>query len=196
MASNAQSRSRRDHDLWDAKVNDLWNGQQPILSPAESLAAAQKLYRHAMGRTARKWRWELTSGRRYTWPRAGTFYVNPDRTGAWQNQGLRDIVHLMAHYCHGRLHPEDKPHSIRQLRLEAKLTKFALSRRWHEGTLKAAAKPLPKKPSRTEKVKRLQQLELRLKRRRAEFERAQRLLAKAAKDYREHRTANFRWLDR
>jgi hypothetical protein len=32
----------------------------------------------------------------------------------------------MSHYCHWRLHPNDKPHSIRQARLEAKLAKFAV----------------------------------------------------------------------
>jgi hypothetical protein len=191
--TKAQEKTRRDHKLWDDAINAKWNGQRPVLSPEESLLAAQKLYRHAMGKV---WagRWELTSGNRFTWPKGAVFYVNPNRTRG--ERGLRDIIHLISHWCHRRLHPADKPHSIRQMRLEARLTKFALDRKWHEGALKEKAKPLPAKPSQQEKAKRLVQLEQRLKRRREEFERAQRLLAKAAKDYRDHRAAHFRWLDR
>jgi hypothetical protein len=37
------------------------------------------------------------------------------------------------------LHPNDKPHSIRQLRLEAKLTKFAIAR-WGPGAPETKAK--------------------------------------------------------
>jgi hypothetical protein len=107
-------------------VNEKFNGQQPILSPEASLAAAKKLYRHAMG-TSWKGSWKLTSGRRATWVRYGVFYVNPDERRA-SGRGLREIIHSISHYCHRRLHPGDKPHSIRQARLEAKLAKFAVDR--------------------------------------------------------------------
>lgn len=153
------------------------------------MLAARKLYRHAMGRN---WegngrRWEVTSGNRFTWPKGSVFYVNPDRRRG--ERGLRDIIHLMAHYCHRRLHPEDKPHSIRELRLEAKLTKFALDRRWHEGTLKDKAKPIPKKLPRTDRVKKYRLAQARVVKYRAEIARAQRLLAKAAQDAREARAS-------
>lgn len=182
MTQKHLTKTRRNHELWDKRINEQWNGARPILSPEESLLAAQKLYRHAMGKPWRG-KWAIVTGNRHTWVRSGTFNVNPDRR--WGERGLRGIIHMIAHYCHRRLHPEDKPHSIRQMRLEAKLTKFAIDRRWHEGTLKEKAKPLPKKLPRAERVKKLQLAQLRLRRRRAEFERAQRLLAKAAKDCRE-----------
>lgn len=182
MTAKHLTKTRRDHSLWEKSINDKWDGQRPILSPEESLLAAQKLYRHAMGKP---WhgKWEIVGGNRHTWVRRGTFYVNPNRP--WGERGLRGIIHMVAHWCHRRLHPEDKPHSIRQMRLEAKLTKYAIAGRWHEGALKEKAKPLPKKPSRAERVKKLQLAQVRMRRYRTEYERAQRLLAKAAKDCRE-----------
>lgn len=177
--ANSQSRTRRDHEIWDRMINDQWNGANPVLSPEESLAAAKKLYRHAMGKA---WHgtWELTSGRSYTWARMGVFKVNPNR----RHGGLRQIIHLISHYCHGRLHPRDKPHSIRQARLEAKLTKFAIARRWHEGTLKREPKAEPVKL----KPDAIQQRYARIVKRRLKYEadlkRATRLRMKAAQEQR------------
>jgi hypothetical protein len=179
---NAQSRTRRDHALWDAKVNDLWGGQQPVLSPEASLLAARKLYRHAMGKAWPR-KWELTSGRRYTWPRSGVFYVNPDRRG-FGNRGLRDIIHLMSHWCHRRLHPGDKPHSIRQLRLEAKLTKFAIARRWHEGAIEKEPKVAAEPEKRVIIAQRYQRMVNRREKWAREAERAARLLEKAKREVR------------
>jgi hypothetical protein len=178
--ANSQSRTRRDHSLWDRKINEQWNGAKPVLSPEESLAAAKKLYRHAMGK-AWPGEWELTSGRRYTWPRRGVFAVNPNRYGG----GLRQIIHLISHYCHRRLHPGDKPHSIRQVRLEAKLTKFAIKSRWHEGSLKRPEKPaVEAKP----KADTIQLRYSRIVKRRLKYElelkRAIRLRLKAGKEQR------------
>lgn len=186
MAAKHLTKTRRDHALWDARINDKWNGQQPVLSPEESLLAAKKLYRHAMGK-AWHGKWALTSGRRYTWPRRGVFCVNPDRRG-FGNRGLRDIIHLISHWCHRRLHPGDKPHSIRQLRLEARLTKFALDRRWHEGSLKKEPKPEPAikvEPAKPDKVQqRYRRMASRRDKWRAEFDRAKRLFAKAESEVR------------
>lgn len=190
MASNAQSRSRRDHSLWDKAINEQWGGLRPILSPEESLAAAKKLYRHAMG-IAWSGKWELTSGRRRTWPRwredgnrmVHVFFVNHEK-------GLRDIVHLISHYCHRRLHRYDKPHSIRQVRLEAKLTKFAISRRWHEGTLKKEPTPEAEatqveSPMKPDKVHlRYRRMVARRDKWRQELDRSKRLFAKAEAEVR------------
>jgi hypothetical protein len=181
MAStDSRGRSRRDHSLWDKAINDQWGGLRPILSPEESLAAAKKLYRHATGK-AWKGKWELASGNRHTWPRRGIYYVNPDRR--WGERGLRAIIHAISHYCHRRLHPNDKPHSIRQLRLEARLTKFALERRWHEGTLKRqpeAPEPVATEPAKPDRVLlRYRRMVTRRDKWRVEAERAKRLLAKA-----------------
>lgn len=194
MTTNAQTRTRRDHSLWDKSINEQWGGLQPILSPEESLIAAQKLYRHAMGRKARKFTWELTSGNRHTWPRHGVFKVNPDERRL-SGRGLREIIHSISHYCHWRLHPNDKPHSIRQVRLEAKLTKFAISRRWHEGTLKKSDKLAAKSSGQAEpevvQVAKPDKVVLRYRRMvsrrdkwQQELKRAERLLAKATSEVR------------
>lgn len=133
--------TKRDPELWDRMINDKFGGQQPILSGEESLAAARKLYRHAMGKPW-PWRWEITSGNRYTWARGRVFRVNPDKREL-RMRGLRALIHDMSHFCHSMLHPQDAPHSIRQMRLEARLVKFALDRKWHEGALKKEPKPEP-----------------------------------------------------
>lgn len=175
---------RRDPELWDRMVNSRFGGEQPILSGEESLAAARKLYRHAMGKP---WpgKWELTSGNRYTWPRRGVFRVNPDKRER-ETRGLRAIIHDVSHYCHGRLHPNDSAHSIRQVRLEARLVKFALERRWHEGTLKR--EPRTPEPVVKDKpdvvVQRYRRMIARRDKWAAELERATRLLAKAEAEVR------------
>lgn len=136
--------TRRDRSLWAREIADQWGGLRPILSPEESLAAAKKLWRHAVGKS---WsgKWALTSGRRSSRPLRGVFYVNPDERG---ERGLRELIHSISHVAHQRLHPNDAPHSIRQVQLESRLTKFAISRRWHEGSLKRPEKvaeaPAPK----------------------------------------------------
>jgi hypothetical protein len=180
--TNALSRTRRDHSLWDRRVNDLWGGHKPVLSPEETLAAARKLWRHATGK-AWTGKWEVTSGRCHTWPRRGTFYVNPNRYGG----GLRQLVHLIAHYAHRRLHPGDKPHSIRQLRLEAKLTKFAVARWGPQAPAKAApaAKVEAEAPTKPDKVVlRYRRMKARRDRWADQLDRSQRLLQKAEREVR------------
>lgn len=188
MGTNAQSRTRRDHKLWDDRVNSLWGGQRPVLSPAASLVAARKLYRHAMGK-AWPGKWGLTSGNRNTWPRwqeegrrmVHVFLVNPDETG---DGGLRGIVHSISHYCHRRLHPHDKPHSIRQLRLEAKLTRFAIARvaQWTaEPAVEAEPVPTPK-PDKV--VQRYRRMVARRDRWTDQLARAKRLAAKSEAEVR------------
>jgi hypothetical protein len=114
------------------------------------------------------------------------FFVNPEK-------GLRDMIHLISHYCHRRLHRGDKPHSIRQLRLEAKLTKFAISRRWHEGTLKKQPKEPTTQPEVTQiesapkpdkVVLRYRRMKARLDKWARELERSKRLYAKAQREVR------------
>jgi hypothetical protein len=175
---NAQTRTRRDPAIWERMVNAKFGGEQPILSGPESIAAAKKLYRHAMGKS---WpgEWKLVSGRRYTWPRRGVFYVNPDHRGT--QRGLRQIIHLISHYCHHRLHPHDKPHSIRQARLEAKLVDFAIAREcWLDGKLK---KPKPEAKPKPDLVQqRFARIVRRRDKYRAVMERTKKLLAKAERE--------------
>jgi len=174
--------TRRDRAIWDALVNSKFDGH-PVLSPAESIAAARKLYRHAMGRA-----WplsvKLVSGNRYTWVNEGVLCVNPDKRE--QNaRGLRAIIHDISHYTHRMLHPNDAPHSIRQARLEAKLAKFAVDRGWHEGqpvvkpkAVKAPA-PIVETPKRDAVQLRYDRMVARRAKWTAELERAKRLHAKA-----------------
>lgn len=172
----------RDPGLWDRLVNDRFGAAQPILSPQESIAAARKLYRHAMGKSF-PGRIEITSGNRYTWIRRGVMAVNPDKRER-DARGLRALIHDLSHYCHSQLHPRDSSHSPRQARLEGKLVTFALSRGFAEGALKrepAAPKPKPDI---------VQQRYARMVNRRdkyvRELERAKRLLAKAEREVREY----------
>lgn len=175
--------TKRDPELWERMVNSKFAGQQPILSDEESMIAARKLYRHAMGKPW-PWRWEITSGNRYTWARGRVFRVNPDKREL-HVRGLRALIHDMSHFCHRMLHPEDAPHSIRQARLEARLVKFALDRKWHEGALKPEPKlvPVVEPKAKPDVVKqRYSRLVSRRDKWEREFERAKRLLAKASSE--------------
>lgn len=138
----------RDRDLWDRLVNERFGSDQPILSPEEIVLAARKLYRHAMGKSF-SGKVKLTSGRRYTWIRSGVLYVNPDKRepGA---RGLRAMIHDLSHYCHGRLHPDDAPHSRRQAQLEGRMAKFALQAGFVTGALKRPERRTLAKPDKVQ----------------------------------------------
>ncbi len=172
----------RDPGLWDRLVNDRFGSAQPILSPQESILAARKLYRHAMGK-AFPGEVTLTSGNRYTWVRRRVLVVNPDKRER-DARGLRAMIHDISHYCHSRLHPNDSAHSPRQARLEGKLVTFALAKGFTEGALKRDP-PAPKA-----KPDIVQQRYARMVNRRdkyaREMERAKRLLAKAEREVREY----------
>lgn len=179
----------RDRTLWDRMVNDRFAGEQPILTPEESIVAARKLYRHAFGK-AFTGRVELTTGNRFTWVRRGVLYVNPDKREG-QTRGLRSIVHDLSHYAHYRKNPKDAPHSIRQARLERDLATFALDRNWHRGGLakpEPAAKPEPEpKPAVDKVVQRYRRMVSRRDRWKADLDRAKRLFAKADAEVRAYR---------
>lgn len=187
----------RDRALWDRLVNDRFGGEQPILSVEESLVAARKLYRHAMGKPF-PGRIEATSGNRYTWVRRGVLYVNPDKREG-HTRGLRSIIHDLSHYCHSRLHPGDSGHSVRQARLERDLAKFALDRNWHRGGLakpEPEAKPVEEaKPKADPVLVRYRRMVARRDRWKAAAERAERLLAKAEAEVRTYRRRHGSRLD-
>lgn len=171
--------TKRDKTLWDRWVNNKFDGQHPVLSGQESILAARKLYRHAMGK-AWTGKVELTSGNRYTWVRRGVLYVNPNQRG----RGLREMIHDLSHYAHSRLHPKDAPHSIRQARLERNMADFALTRGWPEGALRREPAAAPQKP---DAVKlRYARMVRRRDRWAADAERAKRLQVKAAREVRDY----------
>ena len=121
-----KSKNETEKGLWDRLVNNKFNGLQPILSEVDSLYAARKLYRKAMGR---EWcgEFKLTSGNRYAWIRRGVFYVNPDKREGANIRGVRAIIHDVSHICHYRLRPNDAAHSKHQAYLERDLTDYAIS---------------------------------------------------------------------
>jgi hypothetical protein len=125
-----------------AHVNDQWPDTIPSLDPQEALAAAKRLYRVATGR-AFQGKWALTSGRRYTWPRRGVYYVNP---GGHHFGGWRDLVHDISHRAHWVLHrhaKDYKPHDHRHHFLERELVAHVLKAGWLDGRLKRPAKTKP-----------------------------------------------------
>lgn len=123
-------------------VNSQWPETVPEITGAEAIAAAKRLYRFAMKR-AWHGKWALTSGRRYTWPRSGTYYVNPRRTGWGVENGWHDLVHMLSHYCHRKLHPNKRPHDSRHLYLEREMVAYVIRSGWLEGKLRRPDKPAP-----------------------------------------------------
>jgi hypothetical protein len=180
----------RDPGLWDRLVNERWGGQQPVLSPEDSVIAAKRLYRQAMGR---EWTGpvKLTSGRRYTWVRRGTLVVNPDMP-QFRMRGLRAMIHDLSHYAHSRLRPNEAPHSRHQVRLEGKLVTYAINAGWGDGQVrklgpapKPKAEPAPK-PVVDKVVQKHARMVARRDKYRAELARVERLLAKAEREVRDY----------
>lgn len=141
----------RDPGLWDRLVNERWDGQQPVLSPEDSIKAAKRLYRQAMGKP-----WtgpaKLTSGNRTTWVRGGVLYVNPDECKT-TGRGLREMIHSISHYAHYRLHPSDAPHSRRQAQLEGRLVTYAIKSGFAEGRVRPIGPAPQPKPEPAPKPK-------------------------------------------
>lgn len=117
-------------------VNVTWPAQVPTLTGEEAVRAAKRLYRHIM---ARPWPGEvrLTSGNRYTYPRRGVLYVNPEghHFGGW-----RDLVHDLSHHCFRRRHPDRRPHHWTHANLERRMIQYVLEQGWLDGALKPKAK--------------------------------------------------------
>lgn len=180
--STVRRGTKRDRAVWDQLVNQRFGTEQPILSPEESVRAAKRLYRFAMGKPF-PGKIELVSGNRYTWVRYGVMSVNPDRRES-ACRGLRALIHNLSHYCHARLHPKDAPHSIRQARLEGRMAGYAVKYGFLDGKLKSKAKP-------KEKVDVVQSRYEAIVRRRRKWERtitkATKLRAKAAREQREYK---------
>lgn len=180
----------RDPGLWDRLVNERWGGQQPVLSPEDSIRAAKRLYRQAMGRE-----WigpvQLTNGRRYTWVRRGVLFVNPDMPQA-RMRGLRAMIHDISHFAHARLHPSEAPHSRRQVLLEGRLVTYAIKMGWGDGAVRKigpAPRPKPEpapKPPVDKVVQKHARMVARRDKYRAEVERFTRLLAKAEREVRDY----------
>lgn len=133
---------------WNRLINNKWPANMPKPTAQEAVAGAKRLYKRGLGRP---WtgKVKVTSGRRDTWIRRGTLYVNPE-------QGWPEIVHLLSHWCHYRKHPGDRPHSYRALEMEKDLTNYVLANGFHEGRLRRETKPKVKPDPKVVRYKRAQ----------------------------------------
>lgn len=181
----------RDPSLWDRLVNERWGGQSPVLSPDDSVKAAKRLYRHAMGRP-----WtgpvRVVTGNRRTWVRDGVLVVNPDEKSRGSRGGIREIIHSISHLAHYRLHPTEAPHSRRQVLLEGRLVTYALNAGWADGEVRRLGpapqeKPAPEpKPPVDKVVQKHARMVARRDKYRKELARIERLLAKAEREVRDY----------
>lgn len=124
---------------WYQRVNAVWPTPVPGLTPEEAVRATKKLWRHFRKRKL-MWPVEITSGRRYTWAREGTMYVNPEH-------GWSRFIHDLSHYFHRRaqfgLDPEARvgPHHKDHAKLELRMRNYVLKQGWLAGKLKSRPKP-------------------------------------------------------
>jgi len=138
-------------------VNAVWPDECPIPSPQEALTGARKLVRLALTlkrepskdpsrqvQPTPKFRGEfkLTSGNRYTYPRRGVFYVNPDQSDH-RFRGWKGIVHDISHWAGRRLYPDYDPHDHRHAFIERTLAEHVVKNGWLDGKLKRPKKPKP-----------------------------------------------------
>lgn len=121
---------------WYRRVNAAWPEQLPELTPLEAIRAARKLYRFALGVTFPAQNVRLTSGRRYTYIRRATMFVNPNGHSAGSRRGWEALVHDLSHYFDSKLSPETRPHASAHARLEIRLINEVRRRGWLDGSLK------------------------------------------------------------
>jgi len=173
----SQNESKR--ELYNRLVNNKWPRSIPVPSDQEAITGAKRLFRKAMGRA---WRGKvkITSGKRYTWIRGNTFYVNPNDR---RNRSWPGIVHDISHWAHYRKNPNDRPHSEKQLYIERDLTDYVLANGFLTGALKS--KPRPKAEKDIVAI-RHQRLVEREKSWQAKLKRAQNALKKVQRTKREY----------
>lgn len=143
-----------------ANVNAAWPDHAPVPSAQEAIAGARRLVRLALtlgppGTPPKKFRgrFEPTSGNRYTWPRRGVFYVNPDCNGR-DFGGWKGIVHGISHWAGRRLYAGAKPHDHRVAYIERVLTEHVVTNGWLEGKLRSEPKAKPPRDLKRERYER------------------------------------------
>jgi hypothetical protein len=117
------------------RVNATWPAILPALTAQEAVSAAKRLYRLGMGK-AFKGPFRITSGRRYTWIRHGTFVVNPER-------GWHHLVHDVSHVVQYFSNPSHRPHAWSHSDIEKRMAEMVITRGWLDGGLKKEPKPKP-----------------------------------------------------
>jgi len=110
-----------------------WPADVPILTADEAKRAARKLWRFAMGET---WKGTVvvTSGRRHTWERNGTLYVNP-------THGWCVFVNDLAWLFFTRANPGMLRNTKDIAKLEEKLIREVVKRGWLYDQLKTEEEP-------------------------------------------------------
>lgn len=160
-------------------VNGEWpTPPPPSPTPAEAIAAARRLYRKFVGKP---WQgeWRTTSGNRYSWPRRGVYYINPNKPetvgGGWQA-----LVHDLSHYINDRTRPQHRGHGIWHASLEREMVAYVISSGWLDGKLRSKAKTPSARPSS------LARIEVRIKNWESKQRRAENALAKLYRQRRYH----------
>lgn len=137
------------------EVNAAWGRpihELPPLTGPEAISAVKRLRRVAGAPVSKRIKFQLTSGRRYTWTRGGVYHVNPTR-GWWH------LVHDVAHLAHHRVFPGVPSHDPSEAYLERKLIEYVVAHGWLEGALK---RPEKVKPPRNVKAERAERVRARL----------------------------------
>lgn len=136
-------------NTYDA-IGASWPEPMPVPTNREAIAGVKRLikvaHRHAreegihFGLT--RYSYKLTSGRRHTWPRRGTWYVNPDERNHGGGGGWGEIVHSVSHWAMRKYWPEENPHGPRHVWIEKLLADYAI-KNFLGGRL---VRPLKEKP--------------------------------------------------
>ena len=118
-----------------AQVNGAWPDDLKPPTPKEALAGAKRLIRLAYRianedreikiSVPRLGKMKITSGRRYTYPRRGVWYVNPNNKHFYFD-GWRGIVHGISHWAGRRFWPGEDPHSPRHVWIEKVMVDYAV----------------------------------------------------------------------
>jgi len=123
---------------WYARVNSVWMGPLPVLTEPEARTAAKRLWRWATGNVL-PYRIDFTSGRRYTWERRGTLYINAGK-------GWSDFVHLMSHLAWRKTNGAAvRGHERGHAQLELRMRREVQKRGWLDGSMRReeADEPAP-----------------------------------------------------
>jgi hypothetical protein len=112
----------------------------PIPTEKEAIAGVKRLIRvaHKHAREEgvmfglRKYRYKITTGRRRTSQRSGTWYINCNE---WGLGGWGEIVHSVSHWAQRKYWPNENPHGPRHVFIEKLLTDYAI-RNFLDGQLK------------------------------------------------------------
>lgn len=117
---------------WYERVNSVPLSPTPP-TYKEAVNAVRRLFRFIM---KRPWPGKFAPAKKrngYTWPRAGVYYVNPNRRDIYNSNkgGWHDLIHDVSHYLYRKKNGwAGRPHCRQHARLELKLRKEAVKRGW------------------------------------------------------------------